>query len=1408
MGIGLFAVSSYHFHSNTKRYRHKQNFKGSRRQKACFAFKAKAGQTDWLEGSLHWHDDRVAWEIGDGEKEKKQFFIPTRLDLAKTERRLTQISYLLVSSSREKHRNKATKTTTIITAAADRISPEWLERRFRLLTEAKELQPLTATNLPVLVKEVTRAAARPSSSSSASLKQLLGLLAIEALCVENNNSNSSCVQAATPSKALLLSGESAMPPLLEMVLSKEADTAPKAGRVLAAIVLGTLLAQHCDKANGGERPTITIALPPSTTPTPLNATVGFEAIRGLNDPQMLLAYEWGLNFGMPNTKETPFLVALLLTTPAVKAKAKEVDYEDEEGEGYPYLLRSNLTRVHNALEIQAKDGPFKLPEDWLRTRVKEGSLNSLKFVELVELLASEGGTLAKRVLSCRDVAKLSTESDDAADYNSGAGGSGQSNKKRRRRRRRKNIISSIEGKEATATTTTAKAATDTNEAEQLYPQRLNWHQLLILQQKLKRERQAFLADLSLRLLNYLEPLPTAQTAANFFKFVLSMLNLNAGGGGKPLDTDLARAILQTLDSGLLLKGELRCSFLKLLVDDHTFLWSKSVRPPRSAKQPHDGGKQSIDANWFDNRYQQKILPARDLLATCKDPAIVHQALAIGLHLQYLLRLNKRDLDYYRYCLGILSKVPPKSVNQLASCIIPALNCYPSVHEAKRHFQPFLEDLQLKDKEGDATSFYLLAPILEGLNLTNNRSLREALPRLAPYVPLMACFVKKFPDRAWIVRDIADGIILMDKQLNSDEAEAVINNNNNNNKPITTTTAAATTTTTKITVAAAQKWVEGTFSLIEELLSDLNKAKNFQSYQLSLGVRLAFELSGGKFTTYRTILTLMLQQDLDTRTDWVVEGLKALLPYPRLKSSLGVAFSQQTKHCLWLVNLLGLATRLGFQVLQPLTELKLLEQVEVAPLLRELLVDNNNKELTYLINSKLLSVPVAMGSEYVFELEAKAPEEKQGAGHNNDNDNEDTDGAGYINSGSDDNNDVEEEEGSWKQKGKAADAAGKGGGNGEEKEKNNNKATLVLQALGLYTKARELLQPPYLLRHSHHLPSGVKQALALPVKLASELEYLEQRVKMDPRPELLKRISSLKARLTSNSSSLSGVSTDLQEEVLAEVLKRLELATAQAHLSLFEQQLNECYRTRLQMLVAALPSDLEMNNNILNAVLLFSNINQNRRLLLRLLRVYLRDETHQKEFTVEWLQNLKANQNFLQELVDRSSSKKVSVVTEWLGEHLRTYNCAKILGDKVILRLERDPLHVLQMGNYFDTCLSFSGCNAFSTVTNACELNKRVIFASDAKGRIIGRKLIGINAEWELVGYHTYTSLHDKAANEELHKIFGEYCREFAKLCGLSLGEEGTVPKLFAEDWYDDGIESWGSNNDNSSISNNNNGEAA
>lgn len=304
-----------------------------------------------------------------------------------------------------------------------------------------------------------------------------------------------------------------------------------------------------------------------------------------------------------------------------------------------------------------------------------------------------------------------------------------------------------------------------------------------------------------------------------------------------------------------------------------------------------------------------------------------------------------------------------------------------------------------------------------------------------------------------------------------------------------------------------------------------------------------------------------------------------------------------------------------------------------------------------------------------------------------------------------------------------------------------------------------------------VPPGLRRLVDRPTRLARELAYLERLVEDRPGdPSLAARASNLRTRLAAG--------TGLNDRAREEARERLQALTLEAQVAAVEQQITACYQNRLAVVAGPLPAEVRFDEDLLNAVLLTSDVGQNRKLLRRLLRAHVRGER-------EWREQHPANAAFLQGMRERGVD-----TAAWLASHPRRYPCPGVKGGRVRLHLERDPVRILQMGNYFDTCLSFGNCNSFSTVANACDLNKRVIYAADGENRVVGRKLIGINTDGQLIGYYTYSSLPDEATNAALRGIFRRYAGDYAARCALELGETGTVPRLLAEDWYDDGIVSW------------------
>ena len=119
--------------------------------------------------------------------------------------------------------------------------------------------------------------------------------------------------------------------------------------------------------------------------------------------------------------------------------------------------------------------------------------------------------------------------------------------------------------------------------------------------------------------------------------------------------------------------------------------------------------------------------------------------------------------------------------------------------------------------------------------------------------------------------------------------------------------------------------------------------------------------------------------------------------------------------------------------------------------------------------------------------------------------------------------------------------------------------------------------------------------------------------------------------------------------------------------------------------------------------------------------------------------------------------------------------------------EEDPLHVLRMGSYFGTCLALEeGFNAASTLVNALDVNKHVIYGRRQDGTVVARKLIGATLDGKLAGYHTYASESRAEIRWALHRKLATFANE----CGLKLDDQATPEVLHKAFWYDDGNEAW------------------
>ena len=258
--------------------------------------------------------------------------------------------------------------------------------------------------------------------------------------------------------------------------------------------------------------------------------------------------------------------------------------------------------------------------------------------------------------------------------------------------------------------------------------------------------------------------------------------------------------------------------------------------------------------------------------------------------------------------------------------------------------------------------------------------------------------------------------------------------------------------------------------------------------------------------------------------------------------------------------------------------------------------------------------------------------------------------------------------------------------------------------------------------------------------------------------------------------LSGVRNG--PDISRQIADRLPRLAAQAVLSAAEQRVLRTLLHRVEALTGQIDPSKAIDENLINAVFLAGQISQNRKALLALIRAAAQGDA-------DWVRRHPKNREVLAVMQDRGVD-----VDCWLGDNLRTFACPGISGGRVRVYIENDPMRILPMGTYFDTCLSLDSFNAFSVVANAVELNKRVIFARDMSGRVVGRKLLGLCKDGALLGFWPYSSTPTAESHEELQGILDTYARDFASRCRLSLADTGTIPTVFVDEWYDDGACAW------------------
>lgn len=159
----------------------------------------------------------------------------------------------------------------------------------------------------------------------------------------------------------------------------------------------------------------------------------------------------------------------------------------------------------------------------------------------------------------------------------------------------------------------------------------------------------------------------------------------------------------------------------------------------------------------------------------------------------------------------------------------------------------------------------------------------------------------------------------------------------------------------------------------------------------------------------------------------------------------------------------------------------------------------------------------------------------------------------------------------------------------------------------------------------------------------------------------------------------------------------------------------------------------------------------------------------------------ANQVWLSRMQKRGVNTQIWVEGFKLKTELKLENKTQI----IYMRFAKDIFEVFRMGDHFQTCLSRGGVNFFSVVANAADINKRILYFFDEQQQVIGRCLLAISDQGELVRFYLYSHLPHKALEPCLQLSVSELVQRM----NIQLGAGGTISKLVSTAWYDDGIES-------------------
>ncbi|HEY9063052.1 MAG TPA: hypothetical protein VIO64_21535 [Pseudobacteroides sp.] len=122
------------------------------------------------------------------------------------------------------------------------------------------------------------------------------------------------------------------------------------------------------------------------------------------------------------------------------------------------------------------------------------------------------------------------------------------------------------------------------------------------------------------------------------------------------------------------------------------------------------------------------------------------------------------------------------------------------------------------------------------------------------------------------------------------------------------------------------------------------------------------------------------------------------------------------------------------------------------------------------------------------------------------------------------------------------------------------------------------------------------------------------------------------------------------------------------------------------------------------------------------------------------------------------------------------------GEEIVFSIERDPIEIFNMGKHFKTCLSPGDINFFSVFSNIIDINKQVIYGRTRSGHVKARALIVLTDDGGILTFYPYCNY----GKINFKDILKEFVHNIAFKMNTVVMQRGTVSKLIAPRWYDDG----------------------